>query len=71
LKKLLTIEVAQYQMLNDSRLFKTFWYLLKISKSVEIFDRILEILDLMSNITTIDYKLKLVDFEYIDNIMTK
>ncbi len=58
-------------MLNDSRLFKTFWYLLKISKSVEIFDRILEILDLMSNITTIDYKLKLVDFEYIDNIMTK
>jgi hypothetical protein len=58
-------------MLNDSRLFNTVWYLLKISKSVEIFDRILEILDLMSNITTIDYKLKLVDFEYIDNIITK
>ena len=71
LKQLLDIELVQSRVLNDSHLFKALWYLLKLAKNIEIFNRIVDTIDSISNKIPVGYILKSVDYEYIDNIISK
>ena len=71
LKHLVNMKIVQKILLSVlSEALKAIWYLAEISESQEDFDKVIDILEILSK-AAIDYTLKSSDYDYMNKIINR
>jgi hypothetical protein len=68
LKQLLENNIVKEKLLTVSDYLRAFWYLLKLAKDEDDYNKVIKILEILSKTDLNDYELKTADYEFMDNI---
>jgi|688.fasta_scaffold1262412_2 hypothetical protein len=68
LKQLLENNIVKEKLLTVSDYLRAVWYLLKLAKDEDDYNKVIKILEVLSQIELNDYELKTDDYEFMDNI---